>query len=82
MRPSWHFRSEVNREGIRKLTPRECARLQGFPEQFALHRTECQSYKQLGNTVTVPVIEAIARNIKKVLDENYSKGNLEPLAIS
>ncbi|MFQ7478419.1 MAG: DNA (cytosine-5-)-methyltransferase, partial [Streptococcus sp.] len=77
-----HFRSEVNREGIRKLTPRECARLQGFPEQFALHRTECQSYKQLGNTVTVPVIEAIARNIKKVLDENYSKGNLEPLAIS
>lgn len=65
------------REGqkIRKLTPRECARLQGFPDNFILPKVaDSQLYKQMGNSVTVPVIMRIAVNIKKALDEKYSSG--------
>lgn len=47
----------------RKLTPRECARLQGFPENFIIPVSDTQAYKQFGNSVAVPVIRAIARNI-------------------
>ncbi len=50
--------------GIRKLTPRECARLQGFPDDFAFPEySNAVLYKQLGNSVSVPVVEKIARNI-------------------
>ena len=44
----------------RKLTPRECARLQGFPEEFIIPVSDMQAYKQFGNSVAVPVIRAIA----------------------
>lgn len=44
----------------RKLTPRECARLQGFPENFVIPVSDSQAYKQFGNSVAVPVIRAIA----------------------
>lgn len=44
----------------RKLTPRECARLQGFPENFIIPVSDMQAYKQFGNSVAVPVIRAIA----------------------
>jgi len=47
----------------RMLTPRECARLQGFPEDFIIHKSKSAAYKQFGNAVTVPVIEKIAENI-------------------
>lgn len=47
----------------RKLTPRECARLQGFPESFIIPVSDMQAYKQFGNSVAVPVIRAIAKNI-------------------
>jgi DNA (cytosine-5)-methyltransferase 1 len=47
----------------RKLTPREAARLQGFPEDFILPTSDNQAYKQFGNSVAVPVIRAIARQI-------------------
>ena len=47
----------------RMLTPRECARLMGFPDDFKLNKSEVQSYKQLGNAVVPPVVEAIAREI-------------------
>lgn len=47
----------------RKLTPRECARLQGFPEQFIIPVSDTRAYKQFGNSVAVPVIRAIAENI-------------------
>lgn len=56
----------------RKLTPREAARLQGFPENYIIPVSNTQSYKQFGNSVAVPVINAIANNIIKVLD-NYTK---------
>lgn len=47
----------------RMLTPRECARLQGFPEDYILHKSKSAAYKQFGNAVTVPVVEKIAENI-------------------
>ncbi len=48
---------------IRKLTPRECARVMGFPEQFKVPVTNAQAYKQFGNSVAVPVVKAIAGSI-------------------
>ena len=50
--------------GIRKLTPRECFRLQGFPDSYVLPEiADSHLYKQAGNSVTVTVIERIAKNI-------------------
>ncbi len=66
--PVTHIKGEVNREGIRKMTPREWARLQGFPDDFKLELADTHLYKQFGNSVTVNVIEAIANEIRKVLD--------------
>ena len=56
--------------GIRKLTPRECARLQGFPESYKFPDSQADShlYKQIGNSVTVPVISRIAENIRIALE--------------
>jgi DNA (cytosine-5)-methyltransferase 1 len=54
----------VVQDGIpRRITPRECARLQGFPDDFALHPNENFAYRQLGNSVSVPVISAIFRDL-------------------
>ncbi|HNP19201.1 MAG TPA: DNA (cytosine-5-)-methyltransferase [Fulvivirga sp.] len=47
----------------RKLTPRECARLQGYPESFKLPSSNAPAYRQFGNSVAVPVIQAIAQEI-------------------
>jgi DNA (cytosine-5)-methyltransferase 1 len=52
------------RKRPRRLTPRECARLMGFPEDFKIVVSDTQAYKQFGNSVVVPVIEAAARIIK------------------
>ncbi|WP_343102060.1 DNA (cytosine-5-)-methyltransferase [Romboutsia sp. MSSM.1001216sp_RTP31141st1_G3_RTP31141_220114] len=50
---------------VRKLTPRECLRVQGYPEEFEFPNsiTKSQVYKQLGNTVAIPVLEGILRKI-------------------
>lgn len=48
----------------RRLTPRECARLMGFPSDFKIPVSDTQAYKQFGNSVVVPVIEAVARHMK------------------
>ncbi len=54
--------------GIRKLTPRECARIQGFPDSFKLPNiADSHIYKQFGNSVSVPVLKRIAQNIMKAL---------------
>lgn len=66
--PTTHIKGEINSEGIRKMTPREWARLQGFPDDFKLVLADVHLYKQFGNSVTVPVIEAIAKKIKEVLN--------------
>ena len=52
----------------RKLTPREAARLQGFPDHYIIPVSDTQAYKQFGTSVAVPVINAIAEQIIKVLD--------------
>lgn len=53
----------VGKNQIRRLTPRECARVMGFPDSFKIHPNKNQAYKQFGNSVAVPVIKAIANNI-------------------
>lgn len=62
-------KTPANSEYIRTLTPREWARLQGFPEEYKLTLSDTVLYKQFGNSVTVPVIKEIAIKIKKVLQK-------------
>lgn len=69
MVPTTHIHGHINTEDIRKMTPREWARLQGFPDTYKLELADTHLYKQFGNSVTVPVIKAIAMRIKEVLDE-------------
>lgn len=58
----------------RRLTPRECARLQGFPDKFLIPVSNNQAYKQFGNSVVMPLIQAVGKNIVKELDKlNESK---------
>lgn len=54
---------------VRRLTPRECARLQGFDDDFVIPVSDSQAYKQFGNAVTVNVSQAVAEKIKDVLLE-------------
>ena len=51
----------------RRLTPRECARLQGFPDNFEIPVSDNQAYKQFGNSVTVPLIQAVGKQLIKSL---------------
>jgi len=56
--------------GIRKLTPRECANFQGFPKGYMLPNiADSQLYKQIGNSVSIPVVARIAKQIKKIMEE-------------
>ena len=66
--PTTRIKGVVNREDVRKLTPREWARLQGFPEGFVLPVSDTQLYRQLGNSVSVPVVAAVAGSIRGVLE--------------
>jgi len=60
--------------GFRKLTPRECFRFQGFPDDFKLPAiSNSHLYKQAGNSVSMPVIERLASEIYKVLEKVESK---------
>ncbi|PIR37790.1 MAG: DNA (cytosine-5-)-methyltransferase [Alphaproteobacteria bacterium CG11_big_fil_rev_8_21_14_0_20_39_49] len=60
---------EQDNKNPRKITPREAARLQGFPEWFKIPVSDTQAYKQFGNSVCVPVINAIANQIKSALEK-------------
>lgn len=59
----WSGRKEKN---PRKLTPRECARLQGFPDEFIIPVSDTQAYRQFGNSVTVPVVRSVAKLMMEV----------------
>jgi DNA (cytosine-5)-methyltransferase 1 len=68
--PTTHIKGIVNREGIRKMTPREWARLQGFPDKYVIPVADASAYKQFGNSVAVPAIQATANEIlKKIYKE-------------
>ncbi len=65
--PVTNIKGEVNRKGIRRMTPREWARLQGFPDQFIIPVSDAAAYKQFGNSVAVPMIQAVgAKIIQKI----------------
>jgi DNA (cytosine-5)-methyltransferase 1 len=55
----------------RRLTPRECARLMGFPDSYRIVCSDTSAYKQFGNSVAIPVVELIAKNIVRCLKEPY-----------
>lgn len=58
----------LNGKGIRKLTPRECANFQGFPKHYKLPNiADSHLYKQFGNSVSIPVIERIAKSMNLAL---------------
>jgi len=61
--PITKIKGEVNREGIRRMTPREWCRLQGYPDEFKIVVADASAYKQLGNSVAVPAIKATAKQI-------------------
>lgn len=61
--PTTKIKGEVNRLGIRKMTPREWARLQGFPDNFVIPVADASAYKQFGNSVAVPAIQSTAKEI-------------------
>ena len=65
--PITHIKGEVNREGIRKMTPREWARLQGFPDTFRIVVADASAYKQFGNSVAIPAIQATAEKELQML---------------
>ncbi|WP_238860139.1 DNA cytosine methyltransferase [Clostridium sp. YIM B02569] len=60
---------EQEEKNPRMLTPRECARLQGFPENFIIPVSNSQAYKQFGNSVCIPVIEAVAKTMLSYLSK-------------
>lgn len=73
-KPVTNISGKVNQEGIRKMTPREWARLQGFPDNFKIVVSDTQAYKQFGNSVAVPAIQATANKIiEKLTGKNANR---------
>ncbi|WP_300491846.1 DNA (cytosine-5-)-methyltransferase [Flavobacterium sp.] len=54
----------------RRLTPRECARLQGYPDNFRIPVSDAQAYRQFGNSIVVPLMQAVGQEIVEVLNRN------------
>lgn len=65
--PTTNIKGEINKEGIRKMTPREWARLQGYPDNFRIVVADASAYKQFGNSVAVPAIQATAKQLLTTL---------------
>lgn len=68
--PVTRIKGEVNQMGWRKMTPREWARLQGYPDNFKIVVADASAYKQFGNSVAVPAIQATAKQLLKTLKDN------------
>ena len=66
--------SQGNKKSPRRLTPRECARLMGYPEDFQIPVSDCQAYRQFGNSVVVPVVERVAKSVIEALKRPVSTG--------
>ena len=78
--PTTHIKGEYNKEGLRRMTPKEWERLQGFPDDWTAGLANVHRYKQMGNSVAVPVVEAIALNVIKEL-QNPTKPQAERTAV-
>ena len=69
-------KGELNKEFIRKMTPREWARLQGFPEQYDFSCvSDTQAYKQFGNSVAIPAVKAVGEKVLEKL--GYEKKDID-----
>src|SRR5574344_127458 len=66
--PITHIKGGVNHEGIRRMTPREWARLQGYPDNFIIPVADASAYKQFGNSVAVPAIQATSGKLLELLN--------------
>ena len=65
--PVTNIKGEINHDGWRRMTPREWARLQGFPDSFIIPVADASAYKQFGNSVAIPAIQATAEKELKLL---------------
>lgn len=65
--------SQGEKKNPRRLTPRECARLMGFPESFKIVVSDNQAYRQFGNAVVVPVVKEIAKAMITCMTENKKR---------
>ena len=59
--------SQGPRKNPRRLTPRECAKLMGYPDDFKILVSDTQAYRQFGNSVVVPVVERVAKRVIEAL---------------
>lgn len=66
--PTTNIKGVVNTDGIRRMTPREWARLQGFPEKFKIVVADASAYKQFGNSVAIPAIKATAEKELRMMN--------------
>ena len=64
----------------RRLTPRECALLMGFPKSFKIQVSDNQAYRQFGNAVVVPVVKEIAKSITHVVKNNRTRKTIADYA--
>ncbi len=71
--PVTNIKGGVNRQYIRRMTPREWARLQGFPDCFVIPVSDAQAYKQFANSVAVPAVQAVAQEIVKKITERTER---------
>lgn len=73
--------SQGKKKRPRRLTPRECARLMGFPDNFIIPVSDTQAYRQFGNSVVVPVMQEVARimvpHVVELSEETTSRSNDE-----
>jgi DNA (cytosine-5)-methyltransferase 1 len=67
-KPITNIKGKVNREYIRRMTPREWARLQGFPDTYKIPVSDTQAYKQFGNSVAIPAVQATAKEMVRKLE--------------
>lgn len=68
--------SQGAKKNPRRLTPRECARLMGFPDTFKIPVSDTRAYKQFGNSVVVPVMQAVAMAMRPLIVEAVKKEKL------
>ncbi len=71
--PVTKIQGEVNKDYWRRMTPREWARLQGFPDNYLIKVSDAQAYKQFGNSVAIPAIQATAKILTDKIKKNAKR---------